>query len=116
VWALFKYRPAKLVCLRKRETAFLCRALVLYLIFILKRLEKRPSKTEKTFHKTKSEERTTAKRSLTTSNMATQTMQALHYDGPFKVSVKEIQRPKIEHPDDVIIKVTTAAICGSDLQ
>lgn len=48
--------------------------------------------------------------------MATQTMQALHYDGPFKVSVKEIERPKIQHPDDVIIKVTTAAICGSDLQ
>ena len=51
------------------------------------------------------------------SNMATETkMKALHYDGPFKVSVKEIDLPKIEHPDDVIIKVTTAAICGSDLQ
>jgi hypothetical protein len=49
--------------------------------------------------------------------MATETkMKALHYDGPFKVSVKEIDLPKIEHPDDVIIKVTTAAICGSDLQ
>jgi threonine dehydrogenase-like Zn-dependent dehydrogenase len=23
--------------------------------------------------------------------------------------------PKIEHPDDVLVKVTTAAICGSDL-
>lgn len=42
-------------------------------------------------------------------------MQALHYEGPFKVSVKEVPLPKIEHPDDVIIKVTTAAICGSDL-
>ena len=49
--------------------------------------------------------------------MATETkMKALHYDGHFKVSVKEIDLPKIEHPDDVIIKVTTAAICGSDLQ
>ncbi|KAM0722595.1 hypothetical protein Q7P37_002036 [Cladosporium fusiforme] len=48
--------------------------------------------------------------------MATATkMKALHYDGPFKVSVKEIDLPKIEHPDDVIIKVTTACICGSDL-
>jgi threonine dehydrogenase-like Zn-dependent dehydrogenase len=48
--------------------------------------------------------------------MATETkMKALHYDGPFKVSIKEIDLPKIEHPDDVIIKVTTAAICGSDL-
>ena len=50
--------------------------------------------------------------------MATQTetkMKALHYDGPFKVSVKEVDLPKIEHPDDAIIKVTTACICGSDL-
>jgi len=42
--------------------------------------------------------------------MATQTMQALHYEGPFKVSVKEVPLPKIEHPDDVIIKVTTAGM------
>lgn len=42
-------------------------------------------------------------------------MKAVHYEGPFKVSVKEISLPKIEHPDDVIVKVTTAAICGSDL-
>ena len=42
-------------------------------------------------------------------------MKALHYEGPFKVSVKEIERPKLEHPDDVIIKVTTTCICGSDL-
>jgi len=42
-------------------------------------------------------------------------MKAVHYEGPFKVSVKEVQKPKIEHPDDAIIKVTTAAICGSDL-
>jgi len=37
-------------------------------------------------------------------------MQALHYEGPFKVSVKEVPLPKIEHPDDVIIKVTTAGM------
>jgi hypothetical protein len=55
--------------------------------------------------------------SRTEDTMATETkMKALHYDGPFKVSVKEIDLPKIQHPDDVIIKVTTAAICGSDLQ
>ena len=37
--------------------------------------------------------------------MATETetkMKALHYDGPFKVSVKEIDLPKIQHPDDVV--------------
>jgi len=42
--------------------------------------------------------------------MATKTMKALHYEGPFKVAVKVIELPKIEHPDDVIIKVTTAGM------
>jgi threonine dehydrogenase-like Zn-dependent dehydrogenase len=49
------------------------------------------------------------------SNMSNEKMKAVHYEGPFKVSVKEIGLPKLEHPDDVIVKVTTAAICGSDL-
>ena len=44
-----------------------------------------------------------------------QSMKAVHYEGPFSVSVKEVPLPKIEHPDDVIIKVTTTCICGSDL-
>ena len=35
--------------------------------------------------------------------------------GAFKVKVEEVPLPSIEHPDDVIVKVTTAAICGSDL-
>ncbi|KAF2722267.1 S-glutathione dehydrogenase [Polychaeton citri CBS 116435] len=47
--------------------------------------------------------------------MVTQTMKAVCYDGPFKVSVKDVPLPKLEHPDDVIVKVTTAAVCGSDL-
>lgn len=51
----------------------------------------------------------------TESSMLGQKMKAVHYEGPFKVSVKEVELPKIEHPDDVIVKVTTAAICGSDL-
>jgi hypothetical protein len=51
----------------------------------------------------------------TGSNMSGQKMKAVHYEGPFKVSVKEVELPKIEHPDDVIVRVTTAAICGSDL-
>lgn len=37
-------------------------------------------------------------------------MKAVHYEGPFKVSVKEVDMPKIQHPDDVIIKVTTAGM------
>lgn len=47
--------------------------------------------------------------------MSSGKMKALHYDGPFKVSVKEIDIPTIQHPDDAIIKVTTSCICGSDL-
>jgi hypothetical protein len=39
---------------------------------------------------------------------ASDKMKAVHYEGPFKVSVKEVGMPKIEHPDDAIIKVTTA--------
>jgi len=42
-------------------------------------------------------------------------MKVVNYQGPFKVKVEEVEKPKIQHPDDVIIKVTTAAICGSDL-
>ncbi|KAI4613502.1 uncharacterized protein J4E87_009803 [Alternaria ethzedia] len=47
--------------------------------------------------------------------MSSDKMKAVHYEGPFKVSVKDVELPKIQHPDDVIVKVTTAAICGSDL-
>ncbi|GLI72169.1 hypothetical protein PoHVEF18_000339 [Penicillium ochrochloron] len=43
------------------------------------------------------------------------TMQALNYLGPYQVRVEEVEKPKLEHPDDIIVKVTTAAICGSDL-
>lgn len=34
---------------------------------------------------------------------------------PFDVKVEEPSLPTIKHPDDVLVKVTTAAICGSDL-
>ncbi|EXJ74704.1 alcohol dehydrogenase [Cladophialophora psammophila CBS 110553] len=43
------------------------------------------------------------------------TMKAVNYQGAFKVKVEDVPKPAIEHPDDVIVKVTTAAICGSDL-
>ncbi|OAQ65048.1 S-(hydroxymethyl)glutathione dehydrogenase [Pochonia chlamydosporia 170] len=43
------------------------------------------------------------------------TMKAVNYNGPFKVKVQDVDMPRIEHPDDIILKVTTAAICGSDL-
>ena len=37
-------------------------------------------------------------------------MKAVHYEGAFKVSVKTVPLPKLEHPDDAIIKVTTAGM------
>ncbi|HEX8697311.1 MAG TPA: zinc-dependent alcohol dehydrogenase [Myxococcaceae bacterium] len=42
-------------------------------------------------------------------------MRALTYQGPYRVRVDNKPDPMIEHPQDVILKVTKAAICGSDL-
>lgn len=42
-------------------------------------------------------------------------MKAVNYQGAFSVKVEDVPKPHLEHPDDVIVKVTTAAICGSDL-
>lgn len=37
-------------------------------------------------------------------------MKALNYQGPFKVKVEEVPKPTIQHPDDVIVKVTTTGM------
>jgi len=42
-------------------------------------------------------------------------MRALSYQGPYRVIVTRKADPQIEHPNDVILRVTRAAICGSDL-
>lgn len=42
-------------------------------------------------------------------------MKAVTYQGIKDVAVKEVEDPKIEKPDDIVIKVTSSAICGSDL-
>jgi threonine dehydrogenase-like Zn-dependent dehydrogenase len=42
-------------------------------------------------------------------------MRAMVYRGPYKVRVQEKDMPRIEHPNDAIVRVTRAAICGSDL-
>ena len=42
-------------------------------------------------------------------------MRAMVYRGPYKVRVEEKDVPRVEHPNDAIVRVTTAAICGSDL-
>lgn len=42
-------------------------------------------------------------------------MRAMVYRGPYKVRVENKDIPKIEHPNDAIVRVTLGAICGSDL-
>ncbi|GIO85215.1 putative zinc-type alcohol dehydrogenase-like protein AdhB [Paenibacillus faecis] len=42
-------------------------------------------------------------------------MKAVTYQGLKNVAVKEVPDPKIEKPDDMIVRMTTTAICGSDL-
>jgi S-(hydroxymethyl)glutathione dehydrogenase / alcohol dehydrogenase len=42
-------------------------------------------------------------------------VRAMTYRGPYKVRVEEKDIPKIEHPNDAIVRVRLAAICGSDL-
>ena len=40
-------------------------------------------------------------------------MQALVYNGPRDVVVKNMPDAKIERPTDVLVKITTTNICGS---
>ena len=42
-------------------------------------------------------------------------MKALAYQGPKHVAIVDKPEPRIEHPGDAIVRVTRAAICGSDL-
>ena len=42
-------------------------------------------------------------------------MKAMTYRGPYRVRVEEKDVPGIEHPNDAVVKVQAAAICGSDL-
>ena len=42
-------------------------------------------------------------------------MKALTWQGKHHVSVDNVDDPRIEHPRDAVIKITTTAICGSDL-
>lgn len=43
------------------------------------------------------------------------TMRAVVYQGPYDVAIEEVDDPEIEHPNDVVIDITTSCICGSDL-
>ncbi len=42
-------------------------------------------------------------------------MKAVVYHGPMDVGVDDKPKPKIEHQEDIVLKVTRTAICGSDL-
>ncbi|MFQ6145013.1 glutathione-independent formaldehyde dehydrogenase [Streptomyces sp. SID10815] len=42
-------------------------------------------------------------------------MKAVVYEKPFEVAVRDVDDPRIQHPNDVIVRVTSSAICGSDL-
>ncbi|MFJ6653943.1 zinc-dependent alcohol dehydrogenase [Microbacterium sp. NPDC091313] len=42
-------------------------------------------------------------------------MKAMEYRGPYRVGVADKPDPVIEHPNDAIVRVELAAICGSDL-
>ena len=42
-------------------------------------------------------------------------MKAVTYQGIKNVEVREVKDPNIKNPDDIIVKITSSAICGSDL-
>lgn len=42
-------------------------------------------------------------------------MKAVVYKGKNRVAVEDVPNPKVEAPDDAVVRITTAAICGSDL-
>lgn len=42
-------------------------------------------------------------------------MKAVVYKGPFQVAVEQVPDPRIEDPNDALVKITTTNICGSDL-
>jgi glutathione-independent formaldehyde dehydrogenase len=42
-------------------------------------------------------------------------MKAVVYEGPYNVAVEEVPDPKIEAPNDAVVRITTTNICGSDL-
>ncbi|WP_073952911.1 glutathione-independent formaldehyde dehydrogenase [Streptomyces kebangsaanensis] len=42
-------------------------------------------------------------------------MKAVVYEKPFNVTVRDVDDPQIQHPNDVVVRVTSTAICGSDL-
>lgn len=42
-------------------------------------------------------------------------MKAVVFKAPYELAIENVEDPKIEHPLDAVIRITTANICGSDL-
>jgi glutathione-independent formaldehyde dehydrogenase len=42
-------------------------------------------------------------------------MKALVYKGPYEVAVEDVEDPTIQAPTDALVRITSTAICGSDL-
>ena len=42
-------------------------------------------------------------------------MRALTWQGKRTVTVEDVPEPRIQEPTDAVIRVTTTAICGSEL-
>lgn len=42
-------------------------------------------------------------------------MKALVYYGPMDVRIDDKPQPTIQHPEDIVLRITSTAICGSDL-
>jgi glutathione-independent formaldehyde dehydrogenase len=42
-------------------------------------------------------------------------VKAVVYKEPFNVAVESVDDPRVEAPNDVIVRITSSAICGSDL-
>jgi glutathione-independent formaldehyde dehydrogenase len=42
-------------------------------------------------------------------------VRAVVYQEPFEVAVEDVPDPRIEQPNDVIVRITSTCICGSDL-
>lgn len=42
-------------------------------------------------------------------------MQAIVYQGPGKITVEDVEEPQLEGPDEALVRVEHAGLCGSDL-
>ena len=42
-------------------------------------------------------------------------MRAVVFEEPGKVALRDVEKPKLLHPTDALVRVTMAGICGTDL-